>query len=254
MVLSAVLVGAANGIDPSKIADVGARQTTRWCCMLAFLTFINIKVLVVDVDVYDHADHAIARGRLHRWLWNLTTPFMVMSITGAGGCCGYLLNDINGDPFNVATASYCLSGIFAIMGLQRMLHHRPRPYFLSSAVARAFDLRGFMDAVAAMCAMLLPTVLVGASSFTFLACFAGLTLVLVSGNLAVASVIGSFSRSHRENTLQGGEFLHPSDSTTITDSLHGKPAYGSLPSFADDFKQTQVIVTGSKEDSVPRGV
>ena len=54
MVLSTVLVGAANSVDPSKFGDDGEASATRWMCLLAFLTFINLKVLVVDVDVYDH--------------------------------------------------------------------------------------------------------------------------------------------------------------------------------------------------------
>ena len=54
MVLSAVLVGAANGVDPSKFSNDDEASATRWMCLLAFLAFINLKVLVVDVDVYDH--------------------------------------------------------------------------------------------------------------------------------------------------------------------------------------------------------
>ena len=50
MVLSAVVVGAANGIDPMKF-DGEQQGWVRFSCLAGFLIFINLKVLVIGTSL-----------------------------------------------------------------------------------------------------------------------------------------------------------------------------------------------------------
>ena len=166
---------------------------------------------------------------------------MVMAITAAGSCCGFLLLNLDGNAFHVAVSSKALAAIFIIMTTQRELHHKPRPYYLSHNVKRAIDCRTFVDVMSALVAFLLPTTMAGASSLIYIAWYAALTTILVVANLVVANIIGEFSRGARVNTHEG-EYLHRSSSVS--------EGYGSVPAYHQQSASNEssgVIVTGSEE-------
>ena len=166
---------------------------------------------------------------------------MVMAITVAGSCCGFLLLNLDGNPFHIAVSSKAFAAIFIIMTMQRELHHKPRPYYLSLNVKRAIDCRTFVDVMIALIAYFLPTTMAGTSSLIFVAWYAALTTTLVVADLVVASIIGEFSRAARVNTDEG-EYLHRSSSAS--------EGYGSVPAYHEKLTSSEssgVIVTGSEE-------
>lgn len=214
MVLSATFVGAANGLDPAKL-PVESRSIARISCLLGFLTFINLKVLVVDADVFDHNDHAVTKGPLRRWAWNMTQPCVIISMVSAGASMGYLLHDASGDPYTTKVLSYAMAATFSLVTLQRALHDKTRLYFKSYKVARAMDFRMAANLFGAGIAALLPWFLMGAPSVAFTASFAALSLALVGANIAAHSAMEAYLEQTSGSSAKGlYEFVTQSNSYT----------------------------------------
>ena len=56
----------------------------RGACLLGFVLFINLKFLVVDVDVVALADHAVSRGPAFRCLWRVAfQPILICTLVAA---------------------------------------------------------------------------------------------------------------------------------------------------------------------------
>ena len=68
----------------TTIGPEADRGFVRGACLLGFVLFINLKFLVVDVDVVALADHAVSRGPAFRCLWRVAfQPILICTLVAA---------------------------------------------------------------------------------------------------------------------------------------------------------------------------